>query len=338
MTRTRRSPLPLILFVICAAALSACGEKEEQLAPQGAREMSLLLDYFPNADHAGIYAAQAGGHFADAGLKVDIRQPTDPAAPIKQVAAGRVDLAVSYEPEVLRARDKGLRVVAVGAIVRKPLTSIISLPRGGVRSPKDLEGKTVGTAGIDYQSAFLRTILLNAGVDPKTVKERNVGFGFSAALLTRKVDATLGAFWNYEGTELRLKGRRPRIIRLEKAGIPTYDELVLVANADALERDGGRIRAFVGALARGTNELNEDPDAAIRGLLKANPDLDPKLQRAVVKVTLPLFLPVAGKPYGYQDPRAWNEFAAWMRENRILSEIPDASGAFTNEYLPGAGL
>ncbi len=230
-----------------------------------------MLDYFPNADHAGIYAAQAGGHFADAGLKVDIRQPTDPAAPIKQVAAGRVDLAVSYEPEVLRARDKGLRVVAVGAIVRKPLTSIISLPRGGIRSPKDLEGKTVGTAGIDYQSAFLRTILLNAGVDPKTVKERNVGFGFSAALLTRKVDATLGAFWNYEGTELRLKGRRPRIIRLEKAGVPTYDELVLVANADALERDGGRIRAFVGALARGTNELNEDPDAAIRGLLEGQP-------------------------------------------------------------------
>ena len=156
------------------------------------------------------------------------------------MAAGRVDLAISYEPEVLRARDKGLRVVAVGAIVRKPLTSIISLPRAGIRSPDDLEGKTVGTAGIDYQSAFLRTILLTPGVDPKTVKERNVGFGFSAALLTRKVDATLGAFWNYEGVELRLKGRRPRIIRLEKAGVPTYDELVLVANADALERDGGQ--------------------------------------------------------------------------------------------------
>jgi putative hydroxymethylpyrimidine transport system substrate-binding protein len=254
------------------------------------------------------------------------------------VAAGRVDLAISYEPEVLRARDQGLHVVSVGALVRTPLTSIISLPRAGVRAPKDLKGKTVGTAGIDYQSAFLRTILLDAGVDPATVKERNVGFGFSPALLTRKVDATLGAFWNYEGVELRLKGKRPRIIRLERAGVPTYDELVIVANEDALDRDGGRIRAFVGALARGTNDLARDQDAALEGLLHANPDLDPKLQRASVKVTLPLFLPRAGKPYGYQDPEEWQAFAAWMRENRILRQIPDASGAFTNEFLPGAGL
>jgi putative hydroxymethylpyrimidine transport system substrate-binding protein len=337
MTRPRALLLTL-LVAASSATLAACGEKEEQLGPEGTSELSLLLDYFPNADHAGIYAAEAAGYFADAGLKVNIRQPADPAAPIKQVAAGRVDLAISYEPEVLRARDSGLHVVAVGAIVRTPLTSIISLPRARIRSPTDLKGKTVGTAGIDYQSAFLRTILLDAGVDPKTVKERNVGFGFSAALLTRKVDATLGAFWNYEGTELRLKGRRPRIIRLEKAGVPTYDELVLVANEDALERDGRRIRAFIGGLARGTRDLDENPNSAIRGLLKANRDLDPKLQRAAVKVTLPYFLPPTGRPFGYQDPSAWNEFAAWMRENRILSDIPDASGAFTNDYLPGAGL
>ncbi len=185
----------------------------------------------------------------------------------------------------------------------------------------------MGTAGIDYQSAFLRTILLDAGVDPGTVKERNVGFGFSAALLTRKVDATLGAFWNYEGMELRLKKRRPRIIRVERAGVPTYNELVLVANEDALERDAGRIRAFIGALARGTKELAEDPGAAIDGLLKANPDLDPKLQRAAVRVTLPLFLPPEGKPYGYQDPAG----VAGVR--RLDAREPDPQGAARRRRL-----
>ena len=335
MTRIR--PL-LALVAALALSLAACGEKEESLGPQGSSRLSLMLDYFPNADHAGIYAAQAGGHFEDAGLRVDIRQPPDPAAPIKQVASGRVDLAISYEPEVLRARDEGLAVIAVGAIVREPLTSIVSLPRARIRSPTDLEGKRVGTAGIDYQSAYLRTILLDAGVDPATVKERNVGFGLSPALLTKKVDAVLGAFWNYEGTELRLKKRRPRIIKVQDAGVPTYDELVLVANEDALERDGGRIRAFISALSRGTKDLDESPGRAIQGLLRANPDLDPKLQRAVVRVTLPLFLPRKGKPFGYQDPAAWQRFAAWMRENQLLKEIPDASGAFTNDLLPGAGL
>ncbi len=335
MTRIVLAPL---LALLCAGALAACGEKEETLGSGGGSELELMLDFFPNADHAGIYAAEAGKHFENAGLDVKIRQPSDPAAPIKQVAAGRVDLAVSYEPEVLRARDEGLKVVAVAALVRKPLTSIISLPDAGIRTPKDLKGKTVGTAGIDYQSAYLREILLEAGVDPQTVKERNVGFALSPALLAKRVDATLGGFWNYEGTELELKKRDPRIIRVDDAGVPTYDELVIVANEDALERDGQRIRAFIGALARGTKDLEEDPEGAINGLLKANPDLDPELQRAAVKVTLPLFLPARGKPFGHLAPKEWQEFAGWMSENRLLTRVPDATGAFTNDLLPGVGL
>jgi putative hydroxymethylpyrimidine transport system substrate-binding protein len=297
-----------------------------------------MLDYLPNADHAGIYAAQANGNFKQAGLDLKIRQPTDAAAPLKQVAAGRADLAISYEPEVLRARDKGLKVVAVGALVREPLTSIISLPASKIRSPKDLKGTTVGTAGIDYQSAYLRTVLLDAGVNPNTVKERNVGFGLNQSLLTKKVDATLGAFWNVEGVELALKRKHPRIIKIQDAGVPTYDELVIVANEDALARDGDKIRAFISALSRGTRALAADPSKEIDGLLDANPDLDAKLQRASLKVTLPLLLPAKGATFAYQDPKQWQEFTAWMLENKLVTKIPDAGGAFTNRFLPGRGL
>jgi putative hydroxymethylpyrimidine transport system substrate-binding protein len=328
----------LVALLLLAALLAGCGEKEDVLEPRGSKHVELMLDYFPNADHAGIYAAQAGGHFEQAGLDVAIRQPPDPAAPIKQLAAGRVDLAISYEPEVLRARDQGLPVVSVGAIVQKPLTSIISLPEAKIRGPGDLEGKTVGTAGIDYQSAYLRTILLEAGVPPRTVKERNVGFSLTPALLTGRVDAVLGAFWNYEGTELRLKGKRPRIIRMDEAGVPTYNELVLVANERSLKRNAETIRAFIGALFRGTRDLREDPDEAIDGLLEANPDLDPELQRAVVKVTLPLFFPPQGRPFGWQDPQQWDAFSAWMKDNRLLEHPPDAKASFDNELLPGSGL
>jgi putative hydroxymethylpyrimidine transport system substrate-binding protein len=272
------------------------------------------------------------------GLDVKIRQPPDPAAPVKQVAAGRVDLAVSYEPEVLRARDQGLRVVSVGALVREPLTSIISLPRARIDRPADLEGKTVGTAGIDYQSAYLRTILEQAGADPSRTRERNVGFSLVPALVTGRVDAILGGFWNYEGKELELRGRKPRIIRVEDAGVPIYDELVLVANEDALERDAGKLRGFIGALSRGTEELRRRPQRAIEGLLDANPDLDPRLQRAVVEVTLPLLLPRRGRPFGWQDPARWERFAAWMRENELLENAPNAEEALNNELLPGSGL
>jgi putative hydroxymethylpyrimidine transport system substrate-binding protein len=329
---------PLALALALAAFGAGCGEKKDVLEPQGSKEVQLLLDYFPNADHAGIYAAQAGGQFKEAGLDVKIRQPSDPAAPIKQVAAGRVDLAVSYEPEVLRARDQGLHVIAVGALVREPLSSIISLPRARIRAPKDLEGKRVGTAGIDYQAAYLRTILDDAGVDATRTTTRNVGFNLVPALLTRKVDAILGGFWNYEGVDLSLRRRKPRIIRVNDAGVPTYDELVLVANEDALERDGDKLRAFIGALSRGTAALRANQARGIRGLLRANPDLDPRLQRASVKVTLPLFLPLKGKPFGFQDSAAWSRFADWMRVNKLLKHPPDAAAAHTNELLPGSGL
>ena len=334
---SRRLP-PLVAVLAAALLLAACGEKEEQLEPAGSKRVELMLDYFPNADHAGIYAAQAAGYFEQAGLDVEIRQPPDPAAPIKQVAAGRVDLAISYEPEMLRARDQGLPVVSVAALVQEPLTTIISLPEAKIRRPADLRRKTVGTAGIDYQSAYLRTILADAGVEADSVRERNVGFSLTPALLTGRVDAVLGAFWNYEGTELRLKGKRPRVIRMDDAGVPSYDELVLVAPERSLEANAAKLRAFIGALSRGTRDLRANPDAAIEGLLEANRDLDPELQRAVLEETLPLFFPPEGRPYGWQDPEQWDAFSAWMRDNGLLERAPDPRAAFDNGLLPGAGL
>src|SRR5205823_9750196 len=149
------------------------------------------------------------------------------------------------EPEVLLARDRGAPVVAVAALVRVPLTSIVSLPRAGIATPADLRGKTVGTAGIPYQSAYLRAILARAGVPRASVKERDVGFDLVPALVTGKVDAVLGAYWNYEAVQLREKGRSPRVIRIEQAGVPSYDELVVVATEREIRDHPGLVRRFL---------------------------------------------------------------------------------------------
>jgi putative hydroxymethylpyrimidine transport system substrate-binding protein len=306
------------------------------VAGGGARErVDLLLDFFPNADHAGIYAAEAAGHFGAHGLDVRIRTPSDPSVPLRLLAAGKADLAVSYEPEVLRARDKGLPVVAVAALVRAPLTSIVSLPRARIRTPADLRGKTVGTAGIDYQTAYLQAVLARAGVPRSSVRERNVGFNLVPALLTGKVDAVLGAYWNYEAVQLAQQGRSPRVIRIEQAGVPPYDELVITANERTVREHPERIKRFLAALAEGTRDLAAKPAAAIDGLLAANRDLEPRLQRAAVKVTLPYFQPPAGRPYGYMDPREWTAFGSFMHSNGLLKKPP--AGAFTNALLPAAG-
>jgi putative hydroxymethylpyrimidine transport system substrate-binding protein len=326
--------------VLIAAVLLAagCGEKKQTLTTGTTTPFGLMLDFFPNADHAGIYAAKQAGYFNQAGLDLKIRTPNDPSLPIKEVAAGRVDLAISYEPELLRARDQGLHVVAVGALVQKPLTSIISLDKPAITRASQLAGKKVGTAGIDYQSAYLKTILERAHVNPESVQEKDVGFNLVASLASHKVDAILGGYWNYEGVQLALAKRHPHILRLDQVGVPTYNELVLVANADGLDQNGPKIRRFIGALSRGVSYLQRDPTKALEGLIKSNPDLDPRLQQQSVKVTMPDFVAPAGKPYGWQDPIEWGAFAAWMHQNGILNKPAVVVGAFTNEFLPGQGL
>jgi len=316
-----------ILAVLVGVVLAAGGgDSPSSGGGERAERVDLMLDFFPNADHAGIYAAEAAGAFGDRGLDVAIRAPSDPAAPLKLVAAGKVDFAISYEPEVLRARDKGAAVVAVAALVRVPLTSIISLPKAGIDSPSDLAGKTVGTAGIDYQGAYLQAI------EP-AARERNIGFDFGPALISGKVDAVLGAFWNYEGTQLRQKGRDPQIIRMEEAGVPTYDELVVAVSEETVRERPETVTAFLSALEEGTRGLADDPDAGVDALLEANRDLEPKLQRAVVKATLPYFLPKPGRPFGFMHPGEWVRFTRFMHSNGLI-ESPSPRGALTNELLP----
>lgn len=333
----------LALAVALTAALAGCGEKAEPSGDAPARQepFTVMLDYFPNADHAGIYAAQAAGLYRNAGLDVKIQPPPDPSAPLKLLRAGRADLAISYEPELLLARDQGAEnLVSVAAMVQSPLTSVIALPGSGIKTAADLAGKRVGTSGIPYQSAYLRAILEKAGVDPATVKETNVGFNLTPALLSKKVDATLGSFWNYEGTDLQRRKRDPVILRMEELGVPTYDELIFVARREALDAAGAsRLRRFITATAEGHRLLQKDPKAGVDALVAADNGLDRGLQEAVVKATLPVFFPEdKAKPWGWQEPVDWANYERWMRANDLLTQPPLESPPLTNEFLPGEGL
>ncbi len=336
----KRITLALAVTIVTAVAAVAagCGSKTETTAPPRPQPFDLVLDFFPNADHVGIYAGLADGAFRREGLDVRPRAPSDPSAPLKLLAAGRADLAISYEPELLLARDRGLKLVAVGAIVQRPLTSVIALGPARVHTTADLSGKRVGTAGIPYQSAYLRTILDRAKVNPSSVREINVGFNLVPAMLAKKVDATLGGFWNYEGIQLRQQHRSPTVIPVDRAGVPTYDELILVAREQDVREHGARIRRFVRALAQGYRSARRDPGLAVAQLVRANRDLEPRLQLASVRATLPAFFPRAGRPFGYQDPHQWAAYGDWMLRNQLVKRPPNTARAFTNEFLPGEGI
>jgi putative hydroxymethylpyrimidine transport system substrate-binding protein len=337
----RRVVPAVVMTLACVAALTACGAKQDVTTAPATKRFTVMLDWFPNADHAALYAAIAHGDFRAVGLDVQPVIPSETAEPLKELAAGKVDMAISYEPELLLARDQGLHLVSIGALVQRPLTSIIALPGQHVSSVKDLAGKRVGTAGVAYQAAELRTALRSAGVSPAKVQEVNVGFNLVPAMLSGKVAATLGGFWNYEAIQLQLLHKHPVVIPVNEAGVPGYDELVLVVRANEAHTDGVDLRAFMQALTRGERAVRANPAAAAKLVQAANPSLEPKLQLESIERTLPAALPAeASRPYGYQNPTQWAEFGRWMFQQGLLGSDPDATGLppFTNEFLPGQGI
>ena len=331
MKRLRLPAIALAVALLAVAlGLAACGEKSDTTTGGAAEPLSLTLDFYPNPDHAGIYMAQKLGYFEDAGLDVSIHTPSDPAAPIKQVAAGQTDLAISYEPEVLLAHEQGLNVVAVGAVVDRPLTSLIWLKKSGIGGVAGLRGKTIATAGIPYQDAYLKTILARAKLTPSDVNTVNVGYGLLPALVGGRAQAMLGGFSNVEGVDLKLRGKDPVVTPVDQLGVPTYDELVLVANRKQLEEDPQPVRLFLGALARGTAAAAERPAATTQALLAANSDLDPKLTRAEVDATLPLL-----SRSGEMNAAEWKAFIAWMNRNELIAGRPATAEVLSDEYLAG---
>ena len=337
---TRKGILAALMALTCAISLSACAGKTDVISPKGTKPFTVMLDWFPNADHAALYAAIAHGYFREAGLDVNVVTPAETAEPLELLAADKADVAISYEPEVLLARDQGLKLVSIAALVQRPLTSVIALPSKHVNSLAGLAGKTVGTAGLNYQAAELGTVLRHAGVKRSSVQEVNVGFNLVPAMLSGKVAATLGGFWNYEALQLQLMGKHPIVIPVDQAGVPSYNELVLVVRQEEAQRDGPDLRAFLAALTRGETAVKQDPQAATQLILKANSDLQAKLQLESIKRTLPAAYPAdTSEPYGYQDPQAWASFSRWMFAEHLLHNNPESRPQpFTNEFLPGQGL
>ena len=316
----------------------AAASARRSSARSGERKLELMLDWVPNPDHAGIYAAQGRGFFKNVGL--DVADP--PARRTRPRRSSRWRPAASTwrsrtSPRCCARATRGRRSSPSARSSREPLTSVISLPPNDVPNAAALRGKTVGTAGIDYQDAFLDAMLRRAWIDPSDVKRQNVGFDLQKALLTKRVDATLGGFENVEVVDLELKKRNPTHFTVDEAGIPPYNELVLVTSETTLNEKRDEIRSFLGALSRGTRLARARPGGRRRlpgpGQPRARPQAAARGHRSGRRSSSP-----AGQPFGYQDPAAWKRFAEFMKTSGVLKGEPDVEAAFTNDLLPGQGL
>ena len=266
-------------------ALAAVLTALAQPAP-AADKVTLMLDWFVNPDHAPIVVAQEKGFFAEEGLEVEVVAPADPADPPKLVAAGKADYAITYQPQLHLQVHEGLPLTRVGTLIATPLNCLM-VKADGPKDIADLKGRKIGYSVSGVEEALVGAILRTAGLTLQDVEMINVNWSLSPALIAGQVDATIGAYRNFELTQMRLEGAEGRCFFIEESGVPTYDELVFVANPATLDKD--RTARFLHAVERGAQYMVNHPDEAWALFSATAPDLGDALNAQAWKDTLPRF-------------------------------------------------
>ena len=311
--------------VLAALALWACGDGAEPGAPRGA---TLVLDFQPNAAHAGIYAALDEGLYSDDGVDLEVREPSTSSDAPKLLEAGRAQFAILDIHDLALARGAGFDVVGVAPIVQRPLAAVIAGDREAVRRPRDLEGGTVGVTGLPSDDAVLDSVLEADGADPGEVQRVTIGFEAVPTLAAGRVDAAT-AFWNVEGLALERRGVPTREFRVDDFGAPRYPELVLVTTADLIASDPDLVEGMVKATVEGYEIAVDDPEAALDSLIAGVDGLDPDEQSAQLDALLPALGPV-----GVLHSRILEAWAKWDAQHGIVERPPDVDAAFDPEFLP----
>ena len=310
------------LVVLVALAAAGCGGGSSSSGTSAPEHVNLVLDWVPNPDHVGIYSAIDRGAFDRRGLTVEPHPPSGVSDPITLVAAGRADVGVSYEPELFFAQEHHAPVAAVATVVPTALASIIASGSSGIHAPADLRGKTIGVDGTQSTAAFVARVLASAGLGPDDVHLVDVKFNQVPALLGHKVDAVAGVFQNIEGVLFAMRGLNPVVFPYDRYGVPAYDELVVVANADRLHDDAGYraiVRRFVAGLAAGTDWAKAHPSAAVAVMRRHSADD----YRDVLQRSVPATLRLLGTRL--PPEAAWARFGDWMYRSGLLDAKPDAA-------------
>lgn len=307
-------PRRFLAVLLCASAWTL-GARPASAADK----LTVILDWFINANHATLLAGQSCGTYARHGLKVSFIAPADTTSPPRLVAAGQADLAVSYQTDLPFMAQQHLPVIRVGTLVDQPLNVLMTLPGSGIHGLADLKGRKVGTSVGAGEEALLDAMLASAGLGPEAITRVQVNFQIEQALMTHSVDAVMGGMRNYELIDLQQKGLSPIAFRPEQHGVPPYDELILVANSGHA-RDP-RIARFLLALREGTACLLKDPDAVWRAAIKTRPELDTPLNRAAWWATLPAF----DRDPAHLDVPRYEAFERFLLAHHVISEAMPVS-------------
>ena len=330
--------LALVTCLVAACASNApAGSAGGSSAAAAPATLKVELDWVPNPDHVGLYYAQNKGIFAHNNLTVTFLTPSNAADPIKLVGLNKVDLAISYESEMFYGQQENLPVTAVATVIPVPLNSLIVTPKDHVTSLSQMAGKKVGITGIPSDGAIYATMLKAGGLTPSQVTSVTVGFNLVPSVLSGKVDAIIGGYRNVEAIQIAQEmGQKPSVFPASALGVPSYAELVLVANRNRLASDkayANAVRRFVKSLVAGTNGALKDPSGTTQ-IMEQVSQYKVDFLKVSVPYTTTLLRPPAGMKTGCINVANWQSFGNWMKQNKLIKITPNASLIATDKYMP----
>ncbi|GEP65342.1 ABC transporter substrate-binding protein [Clostridium beijerinckii] len=320
----------MLVSLVFSGCSSASNNKEDKSATKELKEVNVLLDWYPNAVHSFLYAAEEQGYFKEAGLKVNLITPAGTDDGIKLVAAGKADLAISYPKQIILARGENIPIKSVGAIVRSSLNQLMVRKDSGVKTLKDLEGKKVGYASFDIDKETVKAMVAQAGGDPSKVEFVDVGYDLMPGIETKQVDAIIGGYINHEKILLEKKGIELETFAPSDFGVPNNYELAFVASDDTIKNNNDTIQAFLGAAKKGFEYTQKNPDKALDLILKAQNEsfpLDEETEKKSLEILLPLMENESGK-FLSQDKENWNNNIKWLKDKNLLQADVDSKDVF----------
>lgn len=286
-----------------------------QSACANSKKLIVLLDWFANPNHAPLFVAKEKGFFQEQGLDVELLSPADPADPIKLVLAGKADIAITYEPQLIQQIDQGLPLIRIGTLINQPLACVTVLKNGTISQLSQLKGKKIGYSSPDADSILLKTMLEKNGISLQDVERINVHYNLTQALLSHQVDAVTGIMRNVELIQMELAGQPGRAFLPEQNGVPVYSELIFVIHKN--QQQDKRFLPFLFALQKGVDYLKKNPDSTWHDFAKLHPELDNELNHRIWLNTLPYF---SSHPAQF-NVKQWLLFLDFMKKNKSIKNI-----------------
>jgi putative hydroxymethylpyrimidine transport system substrate-binding protein len=324
---------PVALVLAVALTLGGCGGQKsgEAGGHGGARQVRVILDYLPNAVHAGFYQAQAAGYFRKEGLLVRIDAPTSSSDTLRLMAAGQAEFGLVSLLDFMSVRAKGEPLEMVMAVEQRPLAAIITLKKSGIERPRDLKGRLVGTTGTLSDDAGVKWMVKHDGGDPATVRLINIGFNTAQEVIAGNVDASFG-FWSQEGVQVAAH-QPATVLRLYNYGAPPYPELIVFAREDFLAKEPETARKFLRAVVSGYDDVIAKPDAVCAAMAAQVEGETADGLKPYLAALTPV-LRADAPEYGWLNIPVLKDYLEWLREVGVFDLRENPEKFATNEFLP----